>query len=86
MECARRSAQHRVSFGMLAQSVRRALALRDDELSAQAQLADYVGGRVPASEQVRVIAFLRELLGLPVGPASPRRPIPPCWRRGWSRS
>ena len=46
---------------MLAQSVRRALSLRDDELSAQVQLADYVGGRVPASEQVRVIAFLREL-------------------------
>ncbi len=63
-------------FGMLAQSVRRALSLRDDELSAQAQLADYVGGRVPASEQVRVIAFLRELLGLPVRPGEPQAANP----------
>lgn len=53
-------------FGMLAQSVRRALALREDENKAQAQLVDYVSRRVAESEQSRVIAFLRELLGIPV--------------------
>ena len=51
-------------FGLLAQSVRRIMALRDDEASAQAQLAAFVAKRVPASEQPRVREFLSELLAL----------------------
>ena len=51
-------------FGLLAQSVRRIMALREDEAGAHAQLSAYVAKRVPPSEHARVIEFLRELLAL----------------------
>lgn len=58
-------------FGMLAQSVRRALTLREDESNAATQLVEYVHSRVPAAEQGRVLAFLRELLGIPLPAGEP---------------
>ncbi len=53
-------------FGLLAQSVRRVMALSDDAAGARAQLSTYIGKRLPPSEQPRVVAFLGELLAIPV--------------------
>lgn len=65
-------------FGLLAQSVRRIMALRDDEASAQAQLSAYIRKRLPVSEQPRVIEFLRELLSLSPRATQEREPASPA--------